>query len=275
MILSRRVEFHGNQLDRVAPEIVIQSVDPGNPKENITAADRLGGFGQRITGEHWQSLEASVTFAINVPKNNMGRRVEVWNLVTAWAANRTGWLVMSFDGRNATKGGGIYANGGQNSRRRMYVDKVIMPSMGDLFKATNEYTIVFRAYNVPFWQDETPTIYKTDTVASATMNLNVPGLIQTPVSISFQNRSGATISNFKIWTALSTIILTDISLGGSETLTISHSDDGIMSIRKGSTSIYSKYTGSDDLLIGTGNKTLKFEATRAGQLTATIYGRYV
>ena len=283
MKLSGRVKFCGTQLDDLAPEIVIQGVDLGNSKENISAVDRLGGFGQRITGAHWQTLEASVTFGIDVPRTNLTRRMQIWDTVANWCANKAGWLSITFDGREtntiaAPQGKALSVSNADYiayMNKRMYADKVIMPSPGDMYDWTKEFTIIFRAYNIPFWQDEVVTSAASGTAASGTINMTIPGRIKTPVDITFQNKSGKTISSFKVWTKLSTITLTDISLGGSETITISHGTDGLMAIKKGSTSLYSKYTGSDDLLISPGKNYVKYEAERAGILTASVYGRYV
>ena len=281
MKLTRRVKVCGTQLDELAPEIVIQGVDLGNSKENISAVDRLGGFGQRITGAHWQTLEASVKVGINVPKINQSKRAQIWEQISNWCANKSGWLSITFDGRSTlmlpgpewkgTTGGGstVYQN------RRMYVDKVIMPSAGDLYKWTDEYTIIFRAYNVPFWQDETATTVSSGVSKGMNIMLTVPGRVLTPVDVTFVNRSGQTINNFQVQTNQSVITLTGISLGGSATLTISHGTDGLMSIKKGSTSLYEKYTGSDDLLIGPGNQVISYSTDRAGLLTASVFGRYV
>ena len=49
MILSRRVALNGQQLDELHDAIVIRSIDPGVPNESISAVDRMGGAGSRIT----------------------------------------------------------------------------------------------------------------------------------------------------------------------------------------------------------------------------------
>ena len=55
MRLSRRVEFHGERLEDVHPAVVIKSVNKGSPKKNTTAADRAGGYGQRIASFYGMS----------------------------------------------------------------------------------------------------------------------------------------------------------------------------------------------------------------------------
>ena len=83
MILSKRVALGGVQLDELHDAIVIRSIDPGVPKESISAVSRMGGWGQRMTGQHWDTLEVSVTYAIDIPKREMILRRQVFEAVTA------------------------------------------------------------------------------------------------------------------------------------------------------------------------------------------------
>ena len=65
MILSRRVALGGFQLDEIHERIVIQSVNPGTTEENVQTVSRMGGVGPRVTGAHWEKLEAMVEYAEN------------------------------------------------------------------------------------------------------------------------------------------------------------------------------------------------------------------
>ena len=84
-----------------------------------------------------------------------------------------------------------------------------------------------------------------------------------------------TINNFQVQAAGNRIMLTSLGLGGSETLAISHGNDGLLRRQVGSTSVYSKYTGADDLYVNPGNTAVTWTADRAGVLTVSNYGRYV
>ena len=137
MILSRQVTLNGNRLDGVHSSIVIQSVDPGAAAENVQTTMRMNGFGERITGGNWPKLEATVRYAIDVPKTDLATRRNVYESVCNWARQK-GWLTTNF-----------------MPNRRMYVDKTVITSMGDPREWTNEFEIKFQAYNVPFWQDDT------------------------------------------------------------------------------------------------------------------------
>jgi hypothetical protein len=257
MILSRRVALGGVQLDEVHEAIVIQSIDPGVPNETINAVESMGGAGQRITGQHWNTLDVQVTYGIDIPKNQLALRRQVFDMVNAWAM-RKGWLTINY-----------------MENRRMYVDKAVIPGSGDMREWTKEFTITFRAYNVPFWQDEVPAAAVSGTAQSGRIYVPVGGNVESVMDATFQNKSGMTIQNVRISAGGNTIQLNGISLGGSAALTISHGTDGLLKIMKGSTSIYNKYSGSDDLYVKPGNVAVDFTADRAGILTAQCFGRYV
>lgn len=257
MILSRRVALGGVQLDELHERIVIQSIDPGVSHETVTAVNRMGGSGQRVTGQHWETLEVNVTFAIDVPKTEMVLRKQIFDAVIAWAL-RKGWLTCNWI-----------------PNRRMYVDKVVVPGSGDMRQWTNEYTITFRAYNVPFWQDELPGQATSGTAASGRVWVPVSGNVQSVMDASFRNMSGMGINNLWVQAGGNRITLSGLGLGGSSTLSIYHGTDGLLRITADGVSVYSKYTGADDLYVNPGSVAVDFGADRAGILTAQCYGRWI
>jgi hypothetical protein len=157
----------------------------------------------------------------------------------------------------------------------MYVDKVIIPNSGDIWAWTKDYMITFRAYNVPFWQDENPTQVFKNLFTSGSFDIQIGGNVTSAVAVDFRNRSGMTINNFWVQANGNRITLASLGLGGSSTLTISHGTDGLLRIMIGSTSVYSKYTGADDLIVNPGNVAVDYGADRAGVLTVQSYGRWV
>lgn len=257
MILSKRVALGGVQLDELHERIVIRRIDPGVPTETIQAASQMGGFGQRVTGQHWNQIEASVTYGIDIPKENMAQRRGIFDAVNTWALRR-GWLTTN-----------------EMPNRRLYVDKVVVPGSGDLWNWTSEYTIVFRAYGVPFWQDEMPAMSSSGISSSGSVSISNNGNMKSVVDVSFRNMSGMTINNFWAQVSGNRITLSNLGLGGSETLRIHHGTDGLLQIHIGGRSVYDRYTGADDLYISPGGASVSFSADRAGILTAECYGRYV
>lgn len=257
MILSKRVALGGVQLDELHDAIVIRSIDPGVTKESVSAVTRMGGFGQRMTGQHWDTLEVSVSYAIDIPKREMVLRRQIFDAVNAWALKK-GWLTVNW-----------------LENRRFYVDKVVLPGSGDMWAWTDEFTITFRAYNVPFWQDALPAQVSSGTAASGSVTVQVGGNVQSVLDVTFQNRSGMTINSFWVQANGNRITLSSLGLGGSSALTINHGTDGLLRIKIGSTSVYQKYTGADDLFVNPGNVSVSFSADRAGTLTVQSYGRWV
>lgn len=257
MILSKRIALNGNQLDEIDDAIVIRSIDPGITKESISTTSKMGGSGQRMTSQRWETLEVVVRFAILIQKWEMARRREVFDQVIAWAMQK-GWLTVNW-----------------MPERRLYIDYVQIPGSGDMWEWTDEIQLVFRAYNIPFWLDETPAQAVSGTQASGTLTIQVGGNVESVIDATFANKSGMTIQNFRIAAGGNEIKLAGLNLGGSATLKIDHRTDGLLRIRIGSTSVYEKYTGADDLIVKPGSVNVTFTADRAGILTVQNYGRHV
>lgn len=270
MILSKRVQLHGVQLDEIDYRIVIRSVEPGTPKKNTSAVNRMMGVGQRITGDHWESLETVVTWAVDIPKEQMSDRRTVFAAVAAWA-NAGGWLAIS-----------------EMPNRYMYVDRVVIDSPGDYWDWTKDYKITFKAYNVPFWQGDLNTVQLYG--ATNTWTVTTEGHEKSIVDATYSNLSGAVVNNilFKVdqvdsWGnvyRISTIKLTDVGLGGSDVLTVSHGTDGILRITAtGKDGGYLMkcldISSTDDLYLPVGSYRLGFEADRYGETRFTWRGRWL
>lgn len=258
MILSRRIALNGQHLDELHERIVIRGISPGDINETISATSRMGGFGQRITGDHFETLDIVLTFAIFVPKNDLIARRKIYEDACKWA-RQGGWLTVNY-----------------MPDRRLWVDKVLIQGSGDLRDWDKEYTITFRAYSVPFWQDSIPASVSKTNYSSGSFVMIVPGQFRTVAEVNFTNTSGSSISAFSITTGSSTIALTDISLANNEKLSIYHENDGILRIMNGSTSLYDKRTGesADDLYVNPGRETVTLSAGGAGTLKVSVRGRY-
>ena len=263
MILSRRVALGGVQLDEIHERIVIRSVDTSVPHEDVQAVNRMGGWGQRMTGNHWETLEVTVNAAIDVPKTNLALRREIFEAITAWAM-RKGWLTVSY-----------------LPERRLYVDKVVVPSSGDLWQWTNEFPITFRAYNVPFWQDTNQGTLTVNSITKGDRTIEVTGQMPTVLNVTLENISGQNIAMANVTAGKSKILLSGLTFGGGSTLTISHGNDDLLRVKvktgDTSSSVYAKLqAGSTDLLqVNPGTVTVGIECSRAVKATVSWYGRYV
>lgn len=256
MILTRRAALGGVQLDGIHSGIIIRQTNSGASRQTTQYTSRMGDAGQRMTHQHWEDLEASVSFAIDVPKTNMALRRQIFEQVMAWAS-RKGWLTYNW-----------------MPDRRLYVDQVVYPGAGDLWQWTDEFTIGFQSHNVPFWQTVTPAT-ATQTGTSGTVQITVGGNTESVLDATFVNSSGAVINTFSISANGNQITLSGLGLANGATLMIHHGTDGLLRIVAGSTSVYDKYTGADDLYVNPGATTVTFSAGGAGTLTVQNYGRYV
>lgn len=256
MILTRRVTVDGVQLDALHSAIVIRRVDTGVPHETVGAVNRMGGAGQRMTMRHWETLEVGVTYAIDVPKRQLALRRQIFDAVNTWAL-KGGWLTTT-----------------SQPGKRMWADKVVIPSSGDLWDWTDEYTITFRAYGVPFWQDAEATTV-TETLTDGSVSINVGGNVESVLDATFKNTSGSAIDTFTISAGGNTLSLSGLGLANGDTLTIEHGTDGLLRIHTGNASVLDKRSGSDDLYVTPGTKTVTVTAGGAGILTVSSIGRYV
>lgn len=263
MKLTRRVSYGGVELDTVDASIVIRSADPGVPKESISAASLFGGWGQRMTSQHWDMIEASVTFAIDLPKKSVAARRTVFDKAVKWAVNAANHeLTMT-----------------QMGTRKLIVDKVIVPGSGDLWNWTDEYTIAFRAYRVPFWQDATATTV-TDTLTAnteKTKTVTVPGSAPNVLDVSFKNTANSATETFEVNVNGKTMKLTSLSLANGKFLLITHGTDDILRITEDGVSAYGKQTagGAEDLYLKPGDNTVKVKASTAGEIILNCKGRYL
>lgn len=262
MILSRRVSIGGTQLDEIDDAVVIRNVDTGVSHESVNSVNRMGGFGQRMTMQHWESLEVNVTFAIDIDKRNLERRREVFDAVMAWAKVK-GWL------RTTSQPG-----------KRMRVDKVVLPAAGDLREWTREYTLTFRAYGVPFWQEINPAELAVNSITNGTKSFEVGGIERTVADVTARNISGQTIADITITVGNNTMVFKGLNLLGTETLHIYHGTDGLLRIRAetstASRNCFSLRTpeSADDFYVDPGTVSVKVESKRAVKLTVTAAGRW-
>ena len=257
MILSRRAALNGVQLDELYGRIVIRGIELGAPDESVDAVSLLGGAGQRILRTHADTLSVVIRWAMDVPKNDLIARRQIYEDVCRWARQK-GWLTV-----------------GYMPERRLYVDTVKF-SGAELYNWTDEYEITFTAYSVPFWQDIVPVSISKTSVSSASFNMLIPGQYKTVADAEFTNTSGSSIATFSITVDGNTIALTGLTLANNKKLSIYHEDNGILRIKADGTSVYDKRSAAsaDDLYAEPGTAAVSMTAGGAGTLKVSVRGRY-
>lgn len=255
MILARRVAMGTAQLDSVHSAVVIRGIDVPPPKHTVQAVDRMGGFGQRVTGDHWNTQDVVVSFAIDLPKGQTAARRAAFGAVCAWAENGVpGWLSCS-----------------EYTGKRIRVEKAMLPESADMWKWTDEFKITFRAYSAPYWQDA-------EGVSAANGSIAVPGHMTTVCGAEITNGTGSTIDSLTVTAGDSQLVFASLGLASGEKLIIDHQDNGLLWMRIKDTSnnfrdAHGKRTSasSDDLYVEPGTRSV---SASAGTASFWTYGRY-
>ena len=259
MILRRRVALDGVQLDSVDTKVLIQTVEPQAGKMAISGSSLWGADGSRVTNIHRDSLDINVKFSINEKSYHMAARSAVFEKVMAWAA-AGGWLTVN-----------------NKPGRKIRVILAQPPGEGDLGNR-NQYTIVFRAYGVPYWQEADATT-KQLSGSSGSGTMTIGGSARTVMDCTFVNTSGGTINGLTISAGGSSFSFSSLGLGNGETLTIDHPDNGERSYlrcRIGNTSVLARRSAgsSDDLYVMPGSRAVSFSADRVGTMVFSVRGRF-
>lgn len=267
MKLLRRAALNGVQLDEIDSRILIQSIEPAAGKDQQNTVSLWGGDGSRMTGEHRDSLDVTVQFSLDMKRSAYAERSEIFEKIAEWAAGG-GWLTIS------TKPG-----------RRIRVISAQIPGEGDALKWTSRYSILFRAFGVPYWQQETAGLLRVTGESSVTRNFGVGGTRETVMDATFKNTSGGTINSFDLTCGGSVFHLRNLGLANGETLEIDHDDNGrrcnlrirIQSTAGAYRSAMNKRTtgSSDDLTVTPGSIRVVMSAGGAGTLLISCAGRYV
>ena len=267
MNLAHRVSLDHVQLDEIDPRIIIKGIDCGAGKDNVTAVATGRGDGTRITGKRRESVEVQVRFSMNIRRNTMEERAAVLEAVKAWAA-AGGWMRVNY-----------------KPNRRLYVDEVVTPGEGDLWKRTSEYTIVFRAHAIPFWMENAAVSAVTRTNKEASGTIAVAGSAETPAELTLENMSGALINKAEITIGSDKMAFEALELAASESLVIDHSiTKGKFVIRIRIRNAAGNYrsvlakrteTSADEFMMAPGDNAFSFSAQRACRLTVSCRGRFV
>lgn len=271
MILKRRVALNGAQLDEVDAAVVIRGVEPADGKETITATGSAAWYGQRITGFRRDTVDLIVKFAINIRKDDMAARSVVLEAVNAWAAAAL------------PERGGAYMTVNYKPERRLHVVLAQAPGEGSLWDWTKDFQMTFRAYAVPYWEDEAASSVRIgENAVSGSGTIQVGGSAKTCTEAELLNRSGMAISTATITVGGKAMQFTGMGLGANEALVIDHTADGLLRIRIRSAggayrSAMDKRSAAsaDDFTVLPGAAGVSYTSQRGCRLTVSWRCRYL
>ncbi len=263
MQMAHRVALDGEWLDEIDDRIIINRIETGDGRLNISAVS-LAEDGSRVTAASRDSLDIAVKFCLKPKKRLMAEREELLEKINAWAF-RGGWLTTNYK---------------ENRKIRVFMAQGA--TAGDPWDWTKEYMILFRACGVPYWQQDGPATVKQLATSGGSLTIGVEGSAKTVIEVAFKNTSGASVSTFSIDTGESAMAFTALALANGETLIIDHEDTGKKNILRiaiegtggARRSVMDKRTGDDDLYITPGVHAVSFSAGGAGQITLSCRGRF-
>lgn len=261
MTTARSCAIGGVELKDVDSRVYVLGTSCDAGKETQTGTAFGGRGGQRVTVNRREYLDIRVTFGIDIRKEYLQERSEIFEQCMAWAA-------LARDGAWITIG--------SKKDRQIWARTFTLPNEGDQWQWASQYTIVFRAWEVPWWQDTEPISVRRSGISSLTQQISVTGNARTVLDFSYTNTSGATVDTLSIDTGSAVMAFTGLGMASGSTLEISHREDGLLVIAvDGESAMACRTPESDnDLWIAPGVPSVTVAAGGNGTFVLSSYGRY-
>lgn len=248
MISRYEAYMDGEALSAVDPSLLILDIHHNDPGLQIKKNALGGRDGAVVTGRYLEKASVTISFAIR--EYNIANRQAVCSRVIKWA-----------------KGTVLKTN--DRTGQMLYCICDDYPVINSAMAWTDPLSITFSAYGIPYWQEEfAKTATLTDTSENDT--LFVPG----SADMAFVNvdiTAGAAVSSLTVGCGETAIELTGLALSDGDVVSIAYDQNGLMSIKKGNTSLLNKRTAasSDDLIAVCGEEN-EISITASGSVTAVF-----
>lgn len=244
--------INGHGLQDIDPTIFITDIQETAPKIRTRTTDNALYDGLRVTRSQRQSLAVSVTFCVR--EYDTARRKAIAEKACAWAED--GWLTIN-----------------DRPGQRLWVICDRIPVIPSSLKWTDELTIGFTAYALPYWQQQYPaTATYTGTNGSTFVSPagNRDCYLEAEITAT-----GGTVNELVLAVGGRAYAFTGLGLANGQTLSIGYSDDEhLQYMRVGDQSVLSKRTAaSDDDLILLAKSQNAVTITANAAVRATIKAR--
>jgi len=216
------------------PRIIISGITEGQPKEKSTITYMGYTHGGRLSKTVRQELSIAVT--IGIKETDMRERDAVYQAIRKWG-RYAGYLTTS-----------------SRENQRLYVEDMNIKTSGKKWMET--ITLTFTAYAKPFWENLSAQSASIGTAAtSGSTFLFAPGNADECTVDAEITARGGTLDTLTVTVGNTSMSFTALGVTVNNRLTIAHTDDGLLTIKNGSTSLMSKRTGAsaDDLIAEPGS----------------------
>lgn len=220
------VLLNGVSLLSLDENIIIRDISYQPPEIEHTVTALAGRNGGIVTGK--RKAESSVVVTFGLYAYSTQARNKALQTVVSWAKN-----------------GGILET---SDRPDQYLDCVCtgLPSVNSVVGWTDDLSITFTAYAMPFWQS-LDCVRIAATSSNSPVSTFIPGNDKTLVDAVLT--ATGSVTEITVTAGETSITLSGLTLSSGDVVTISHDSNYLIRIRKGNDSLLANRTSlsSDDL----------------------------
>lgn len=230
MISRYEATLNNVALSSLNQKILILDIQYGEYTYNDTTFQIAKRQGVRLHDRHIPESTVTITFAIR--EYNIVQRQTICANIVKWARN----------------GGTLKTNDRTGQHLNVVMKKP--PVISSAMRWTDTLQIVFAAYALPFWENDSYSS-AIGYSAAASMGLSVTGNVYgAPVSVVCTAR--APITSLSLTVNGRTMTLSGLSIATNQKIEIGYDENMIQYIKCGDTSLLDKRSGVDDLLVDCG-----------------------
>lgn len=251
------VYMDGLPLDAIDPAIYVTDVQETPASYDATTLQRDKGDGLRVLRRLRDSLQVRVSFMVR--ETDVGRRRDIVQRVAAWAM------------------GGKYLALGDRPGQRLRVACETLPGITSALKWTQELSMTFTAYAMPYWEADMPT-RASFTGTSGTAAIHQAGTAPCFLEAEISNTSGETLTGVAMEADGHAIGFSGLALGAGKTLKIFYDDKWLLRAEVDGASVLNRRTAdsADDLILPPGKATtVTIAADKAVSVTLKARGLWL
>lgn len=231
-----------------------------NETLNIASAAK-SAFGKRVTFRNRESLTISIDLMLKVRCSD--DYAVIIDKIHAWAVD--GFLELSY-----------------RPFQQIHCICTTLPGIASIHKWTSTLTLVFTAYDVPYWVATQDTVADVASSNNTTKTINVPGSRDTALTGEVKNLGSDVCNTLSISSGNGTFSFDGLGLASGETLVISYTAEHILRLSivtdaGVSRTAYDKRTAQsdDDIILKPGANILTLTADTQCKWTISARGRWL
>lgn len=251
MITRYSAWMDGKALHDISPSIYVMDIEESTPVVNVFTAPKGMGDGMIVSSHKRQGL--TVTIRVMVHEYDTVKRKEILQRIAAWA----------------TKGKYLAISDRPGQRLRVHCyNPPVTPSA---LKWTNTMSVVFTAYEMPYWEDAKPKEVTLSGLTGSGKIRPIGTVESTPVEVTISgNRS--TLTKLSLTVGDTKFVFQNLYTAAGGEIRLYYDENGLLRIPSGSRTPES----SDELIAKCGeDNVVSFTANTAVTVTFYARGRYV